>query len=108
MSCTVLLSRHPPQFAVKDRILEVELLNDQLRKGQATAELETRSHEADASATKAELERMQERLRAMPKRFTESLQLLRNDVDSLEREKLSLELAKQQRSFKVRLSDMIR
>lgn len=30
------------QFAVKDRILELELLNDQLRRGQAKAESETR------------------------------------------------------------------
>lgn len=85
--------------------MEIDLLNDQLRKGQAAAELETRLHEAASGETKAELERMRERLKAMPRRFTESLQLLRDDVDSLEREKLSLELAKQQRSFKVHCRD---
>ena len=81
--------------------MDIDLLNDQLRRGQAHAELEARSHETASRATKTELERMRERLEAMPKRFTESLQLLRNDVDGLEREKLSLELAKQQRDFKV-------
>ena len=86
--------------------MDVELLNDQLRQGQVSAEKEARSHETAARATKAEFERMQERLQAMPKRFTESLQLLRSDVDALEREKLSLELAKQQRSFEVHCSDI--
>lgn len=44
---------------------------------------------------------MTQRLQAMPKRFTESLQALRDEVEVLHKEKLSLELAKQQRKFKV-------
>lgn len=81
--------------------MELELFNDQLRKGQAKAESEARSQEAASRATKADLNKHQQRLQAMPKRFTESLQLLREEVENLEREKLSLELAKQQRSLKV-------
>lgn len=83
--------------------MELELLNDQLRKGQAKAEIEARSHKTSSRATRAELDMVQKRIQVMPKQFTESLQLLRNEVENLEREKLSLELAKQQRGFKVLL-----
>lgn len=60
-----------------------------------------RLYEAAARATKSELLRASEWLQAMPKRFTESLQALRDEVEMLQKEKLSLELAKQQRGFKV-------
>lgn len=81
--------------------MELELLNDQLRKGQANAESEARSNDAAARSTQGELERAEQRLNSMPKRFTESLQVLRDEVEGLEKEKLSLELAKHRRKLQV-------
>lgn len=81
--------------------MELELLNNQLKKGQAEAQRKATSQHAAARATKEEVQKAGERLRAMPKRFTQSLQLLRDEVDQLERKKLALELAKQQRTSKV-------
>lgn len=89
------------QFAAKDRIMELEVLNDQLRKGQAEAEREAKSQQAASYSTSAELQKVSERLKAMPKRFTQSLAQLRDEVENLESEKLSLELAKQRRTLKV-------
>lgn len=81
--------------------MELELLNDQLRKGQGEAERKTKSQQAASKAARVDVQKVERRLKAMPKRFTQSLSSLRDEVDSLEREKLSLELAQQQRSLKV-------
>lgn len=81
--------------------MELELLNDQLKKGQGGAERKAKSQQAASNATRAEKQRVAQRLNAMPKRFTQSLPLLRDEVDALEHEKLSLELAKQQKTLKV-------
>lgn len=81
--------------------MELELLNDQLRKGQGEAEKKTKSQQAASDATTADLQKAAQRLTAMPKRFTQNLPSLRDEVDRLEREKLSLELAKQQKTLKV-------
>lgn len=81
--------------------MELEVLNNQLRRGQVGAEREAKSQQTASRATRAELQKVSERLKAMPRRFTESLLQLRDEVDKLESEKLSLELAKQQRSLKV-------
>lgn len=81
--------------------MELELLNDHLRKGQEEAERTAKSQQAAASATRADVQKAAERLNAMPKRFTQSLQQLRDEVERLEREKLSLQLAQQQRTLKV-------
>lgn len=81
--------------------MELELLNDQLRKGQGEAERKAKSQQAASNATRADVQRVSQTLKAMPKRFTQSLPSLRNEVDTLEREKLSLERAKQQNTLKV-------
>lgn len=81
--------------------MELELLNDQLRKGQGEAERKAKSQQAAAYATRSDVQKVAERLKAMPKRFTQSLSQLRDEVDRLEREKLSLQLAQQQRTLKV-------
>eukprot|EP00752_Nemacystus_decipiens_P004559 g4161.t1 len=80
--------------------MELELLNDQLRKGQGEAERKAKSHQAASNATRADVQRVSQTLKAMPKRFTQSLPSLRDEVDRLEREKLSLELAKQRKTLK--------
>ncbi|CAM9399813.1 unnamed protein product, partial [Scytosiphon promiscuus] len=85
-------------FAAQDRIMELELLNDQLKKGQAEVKRKAALQKAASLATRAEVQKAAGRLKAMPKRFTQSLQLLRDEVDHLEREKLALELAKQERT----------
>lgn len=85
--------------------MELELLNDQLKKGQGEAERKAKSERAASDATRADVQRVSQRLKAMPKRFTQSLPSLRDEVDSLEREKLSLELAKQQTTLKVNPCD---
>ncbi|CAM9332018.1 unnamed protein product, partial [Hapterophycus canaliculatus] len=90
-------------FAAQDRIMELELLNNQLKKGQAEVERKAKLQQAASCSTKAEVQKAAERLRAMPKRFTQSLQLLRDEVDQLEREKLGLELARQQRTSQANL-----
>lgn len=84
--------------------MELEVLNDQLRKGQAGAEREAKSQQAASYSTSSELQKVSERLKAMPKRFTQSLSQLRDEVDNLESEKRSLELAKQRRTLKVLLT----
>lgn len=81
--------------------MELELLNAQLRKGHGEAERKAKSQQVASNATRADVQRVSQRLKAMPKRFTESLPSLRDEVDRLEREKLSLELAKQQKTVKV-------
>lgn len=83
------------------------MLNDQLRKGQAGAEREAKSQQVASSATRAELQKVSERLKAMPRRFTQSLSQLRDEVDKLESEKLSLGLEKQQRTLKVIAHDYL-
>lgn len=89
------------EFAAKDRIMELGLLNSHLRRGQSKADNEARSWEEASRATKTELEQARERLRAMPHRFTDNLDLLRNEAEKLEKEKLALQLASQERSLKV-------
>lgn len=84
--------------------MELELLNNQLRKGQGEAERKAKSQQAESNATRADVQKVSQRLNAMPKRFAQSLSSLRDEVDGLEREKLSLELAKQQKTLKVRSS----
>lgn len=86
--------------------MELELLNDQLRKGQPRAEMETRSHEAASLAMKVELVKAEHRLNAMPKRFTESLQVLRDEVEGLEKERVALQLATQRMSLEVKTHTM--
>lgn len=95
------------QFAAQDRIMELELLNDQLRKGQGEAERKAKSQQVASNATKADVQRVSQTLEAMPKRFTQSLSSLRDEVDRLEGEKLSLELAKQRKTLKVELRDRL-
>ncbi|CAM9562423.1 unnamed protein product [Ectocarpus sp. 6 AP-2014] len=87
-------------FAVQDRVMELELLNSQLQKGQAEAERNAKLQEATFRSTRAEVNKVAERLKAMPKRFTQSLQSLRNEVETLEREKFNLELAKERKTSK--------
>lgn len=89
------------QFEATDRIMELEVLNNQLRKGQANAESEASSNDAAARLTQGELERAEKRLNSIPKRFTESLQMLHDEVEGLEKEKLSLELAKNRKNLQV-------
>ncbi|CAN0512224.1 unnamed protein product [Ectocarpus sp. 12 AP-2014] len=87
-------------FAAQDRVMELELLNSQLRKGQAEAERNAKLQEATFRSTRAEVNKMAERLKAMPKRFTQSLQSLRDEVETLEREKFNLELEKERKTSK--------
>ncbi|CAM9730939.1 unnamed protein product [Ectocarpus sp. 4 AP-2014] len=87
-------------FAAQDRVMELELLNSQLRKGQAEAERNAKLQEATFGSTRAEVNKVAERLKAMPKRFTQSLQSLRDEVETLEREKYNLELAKERKTSK--------
>ncbi|CAM9724368.1 unnamed protein product [Ectocarpus sp. 8 AP-2014] len=87
-------------FAAQDRVMELELLNSQLRKGQAEAERNAKMQEATFRSTRAEVNKVAERLKAMPKRFTQSLQSLRDEVETLEREKFNLELAKERKTSK--------
>lgn len=81
--------------------MELELLNSHLRRGQAKADSEARSWDEASRVTKAELEQARERLHAMPHRFTDSLDLLKGEVEKLGKEKLALQLASQERSLKV-------
>lgn len=81
--------------------MELELLIDQLRRGQVDAESRSKLLHESTNATKLELKKARERLEAMPKRFTESLQLLRDEEEALEREKLSLQLAHQKNTLEV-------
>ena len=81
--------------------MELELLNTQLRKGQVKVECSARSEEAALRATKTELEQAREKLQAIPKRSTDSLRLLREEVAKLEKEKRSLEQANHQKGLKV-------
>lgn len=81
--------------------MELQLLNDKLRKGQGEAERKAKSQQAAADATRSDVQKVAERLKAMPKRFTQSLPQLRDEVERLEREKLSLQLAQQQKTLKV-------
>lgn len=81
--------------------MELELLNDQLRKGQATVESEAASAVEAARLAKQEHCRAEQRLHSLPKRFTESLQMLREEVEGLEKEKLDLELARQSKYLEV-------
>ncbi|CBJ27685.1 hypothetical protein Esi_0080_0105 [Ectocarpus siliculosus] len=87
-------------FAAQDRVMELELLNSQLRKGQAEAERNAKLQEDTFRSTRAEVNKVAERLKAMPKRFTQSLQSLRDEVETLEREKFNLELAKERKTSK--------
>ncbi|CAN0393235.1 unnamed protein product [Ectocarpus sp. 12 AP-2014] len=87
-------------FAAQDRVMELQLLNSQLRKGQAEAERNAKLQEATFRSTRAEVNKVAERLKAMPKRFTQSLQSLRDEVETLEREKFNLELAKERKTSK--------
>ncbi|CAM9530309.1 unnamed protein product, partial [Ectocarpus fasciculatus] len=87
-------------FAAQDRVMELELLNNQLRKGQAEAERSAKLQEATFCSTRAEVNKVAERLKAMPKRFSQSLQSLREEVETLEREKFNLELAKEHKNSK--------
>lgn len=81
------------KFSARNRIMELTELNHQLRRAQGKAESVARSHQEAADATRAELEIVQGRLRAMPKRFTESRQSLEREVRILEDQRRSLQLA---------------
>lgn len=81
--------------------MELELLNDQLRKGQAAAESEATSTVDAARLAKQERCRAEQRLHSLPKRFTESLEMLREEVEELEKEKLALKLARQSKHLQV-------
>lgn len=81
--------------------MECDLLNDQLKKGQAAAESKTMSLEGSSEKTKVQLKILRQKLQAMPKRFTKSLQTLQDEVENLRTEKLSLQLAEQKRTWEV-------
>lgn len=89
------------KFSARNRIMELTEFNHQLRRAQGKAESVARSHQEAADVTRAELEKVQGRLRAMPKRFTESRQSLEREVRILEDQRRSLQLAQRKKAMEV-------
>ncbi|CAM9369162.1 unnamed protein product, partial [Choristocarpus tenellus] len=85
------------EFKAKDRIMELGLLNAELNKGQGELESEMEATKAEFMSTREDLSRARRRLEAIPKRFTQSLRLVKAEVQQLEQEKLKLEESSRQR-----------
>lgn len=82
--------------------MELKLLNDKLRRGQSAAQSANSLLEEEVRVVSAELRKAKERLEAMPRRFSESLQLLRDEAEALEREKMDLQVERNESDAQAR------